>query len=93
MKKLIFFLIQVLCCFNFVKAQLIAENKPGAFALVSPNHSTTIIYDDKDDALIHKSSTLFQKDLEMIGANKPELSTTLPSGGTIIIIGTVNKSK
>ena len=93
MKKIAFLLL-VWYCFNNAEAQLIiSENKPGSFALISTSHSPTIIFDDKDDALIRKASTLFQKDLEMLGAIKTELSTTLPSGRNIILIGTISKSK
>lgn len=93
MKKIIF-LILILYCFSNVEAQLIlTKSKPGSFALVSSDSKSTILYDDKDDALIRKSSALFQKDLEMIGASAAGLSTILPSGGNIILIGTIGKSK
>jgi len=78
------------------------KNTPGAFPIVSSGATsgtspamsadagTAICVSPQDDWLVQKSASLLQHDIEMVTGHTPEIISTIPSSGNVIIIGTVD---
>ena len=69
------------------------KSMPGAFPIVSSGatsaRAAAIYVAPTDDWLVHQSATLLQHDIEMVTGRRPELISTIPSSGNVIIIGTI----
>jgi len=67
---------------------------PGAFPIVStgasgaPALATSIYVSPDDDWLVHQSATLLQHDIQLVTGQTPEILSTLPHSGNVVIIGT-----
>ncbi|HEY6502526.1 MAG TPA: glycosyl hydrolase 115 family protein [Chitinophagaceae bacterium] len=90
-------LLLLLATFLFVsgKAQQLVNDKTQAnsFAIASASGKTVIVTDINDLALIQKSASLLQQDIEAVTGKKPSLLHTVPSSAkSIIIIGSIEKS-
>ncbi|RYZ29444.1 MAG: glycosyhydrolase [Chitinophagaceae bacterium] len=92
MKKLVSLSILLLIA-AALQAQTIVSEKfsAGSFPVLSGNKTASIVYDVNDDALVQKTASLLQKDLEMVSNQKPEIATA-PAGKNIILIGSIEKS-
>jgi len=90
MKKTFFWLI---CCIVSVTVTGQTIFAPAA----SPNSfslGSTVIYVDKsEEALVHLTATLLQKDIQAVTGITAEITATVPEKtGTLIVLGTVGKS-
>lgn len=61
------------------------KSAPGAFSIAG----AAICVSPTDDWLVHQSATLLQHDIESITGRRPEIISSIPSSGNVIIIGTV----
>jgi hypothetical protein len=92
MKKLIF------CVFALVPqlllAQTVSEIKtPGAFAVIQAGKAAPVLLDNADDELIAIAGKLFVEDVQRVSGQLPALVNAMPAGKSLIIVGTVGKSK
>src|SRR5947208_371707 len=78
-----------LFCKNIQAQQIIFDKQvANSFSL-----SNAIIYVDAADiALVKKSATFLQQDIEAVTGNKPAIVNTMPSAKNIIIIGSIENS-
>jgi len=91
MRKLCYlFLLLGLTCATASAQTIISEkNGAGFFPVVASTGTTTIVFDAKEDSLIHVATQLFSKDVEMVSGKKPAVASALPSAKNIILIGSI----
>ncbi len=83
----------VLLSANLIAQSIISEkNAPGFFELSSANSETTICVDPGDFAVVSKSASLLQQDIEMVTERKPQFVNNIPASTTCIIAGSIEKS-
>ncbi|HEX8019123.1 glycosyl hydrolase 115 family protein [Mucilaginibacter sp.] len=93
MKKLLLLLYSLLPC-TLLAQTIISDNQvAGAFPVVASGHTATIIYDREDDPLIQITANLFAGDIQMVSGHKPVLLSSIGSAKSLIIIGTIGRSK
>lgn len=70
---------------------------PGAFPIISPGPAHTsapraasIYVSPTDEWLVHQSATLLQQDIKRVTGITPEIVSTIPSSGNVIVIGTIH---
>jgi hypothetical protein len=92
MKSIIFFLVLLAVKTN--AQTIITEKKaPGVFPIVTSRETTNIIFDDKDDSLIHITAQLLAQDVELVSGKKPVISTSFNGAKHVIVIGSIGRSK
>jgi hypothetical protein len=94
MKKQAFFLFTLLTlAFTLPAQELVSSTqKTGAFPLVSSGKAAAIVFDAGEDSLVHKTVQLFAQDIERVTGQKPSPASSLPSGGNVVIIGTLQSN-
>ncbi|HEY4207292.1 MAG TPA: glycosyl hydrolase 115 family protein [Puia sp.] len=70
----------------------------GAFPIVtagpaSASSPAAIFVSPQDDWLVHQAASLLQHDIEMVSGRKPEIISSMPASGNIIVIGTIDGCK
>ena len=94
LKKIIAGSLLFVCTTNLF-GQLSVSNKKetGSFVIADAGGVSMIYVDEKDHAVVQKSASLLQQDIEMVTGKKPKLINTLPSAAkNIIIIGSDRSS-
>ncbi|MEO6549327.1 MAG: glycosyl hydrolase 115 family protein [Ferruginibacter sp.] len=89
MKRLLLLLIFYMGMANSYAQLITGIKSANNFSLVG----AAIYVDANDDALVKRSAELLQQDIEMVTGKKPPLINNIQAaGGTIIIIGSIEKS-
>jgi len=96
MKKQIIYLafcVLIACQGSFAQQIVLDKKAPGAFPVAAADQLATILFDEKDDSLIQITVNLFVKDIEMVSSKKINISSSLPSAKSIIVVGTLDRSR
>lgn len=93
MKKILVFLYFILPLSFFAQSIVSEQKNPGAFALVSEQAATGILYDSEDAPLIKIACNLFAQDIRMVSGFAPQQSTAIAGTDNVIVVGTITGSK
>ena len=79
-----------------LKAQLSvseqARKGKATFTLSAPHNTATILYDPAEPEVVKRCAALFAADVEAVTGRRPQIVTSLPELGQLVIVGTVEKS-
>lgn len=90
-KTLLLFLISF--CFTVSAQHTVAFSKSGTgFPVVSATAATPVLFDAKDDSLVHIAARLFAEDVNRVTGKQPKLVNKPDNAENIIIIGSLEKS-
>src|ERR1700741_4761291 len=94
MKKIVT-VVAVLSCLNAFSQQIIRKKKQaGDLAIVSENATANILVDENDYEVVKIAANLLKQDITAVTGKKPSVIYSTPSSAkTLIIIGSIEKSK
>lgn len=73
-------------------AQMHVTEAKGDFAIVSPQGTTTLVYDRADDPVVGTVSACVAEDIQLVTGQKPALQTSLSGTARPIVAGTIGRS-
>jgi hypothetical protein len=75
----------------FTSGRIIERPPPADFVLSRAGHSTTLVISDSDWAGVRRAAVDLQSDIQRVSGAQPELTNS--ARGTVVIIGTLGKSR
>lgn len=63
-----------------------------SFPLSTPRVTATILHDPAEPEVVKRCAELFAADVEAVTGRRPQIVTSLPESGQLVIVGTVEKS-